>query len=530
MQALISLVIIVLAIIGVADAGFITYEEILGIVPPCGDGFNCEAVLTSRYAHIGPVPISALGVVYYLTVLGLAILNYLDFDVQKLSFFKTHSFLKGVTLLDLLLILSAIGLFFSLYLVILMAFVIQAWCKYCLLSATSSTLLFISIQFYHHTFSKSSAFIGKFILLKSLHILYGIFGKPLFFLFDPEAVHNTITVVGSSIGNIPIFRTLTSWFLSFQHPVLQKKVDSIKFRNPIGLSAGYDYDGDLTQILPSIGFGFHTIGTVTLEPYAGNTKPRLGRFPNSKAILVNKGLKSIGAVALIQKLRTVSFHIPTGISIGSTNKGYYSDREQILDIIQCFALFEKSPLTHAYYELNISCPNTFGGEPFTTPDRLELLLAALDKLNVQRPIYVKMPIDQDKSSSLQLLEVIDKHSIQGLVIGNLTKDRENPAVTPEDRAEWKKKRGNLSGKPTFERSNFLISLAKKQYGSRFTIIGTGGIFTADDAWKKIQASADLVQLITGMIYQGPSTIGLLNRGLADKLLDKGSKEVSQSSS
>lgn len=522
-QALFSLLIIILSIIGIADAGFITYEEIRNIVPPCGNGFNCEAVLTSKFAHIGPVSLANLGLLYYITMFVLAILNYLDFNLQNIKFIKNNSFLKRIRILDLLLLFSMGGFFFSLYLVSLMAFVIQAWCKYCLLSALSSTLLFISVHFYHAKFSQHSSFLLKYLTQNVTGVLYKIFGKPLFFSFDPEFVHDSITQIAKFMGNIPVMRLLTSWFLQFKHPILEKKLYGISFQNPVGLSAGYDYDGDLTQIIPNVGFGFHTVGTVTLKPYAGNPKPRLGRFPNSKSILVNKGLKSIGAAAIIKKLSNQKLYIPTGISIGSTNQGYDSEARQILDIIKCFKLFESSTLNHAYYELNISCPNTFGGEPFTYPDRLELLLSAIDKLKLARPLFVKLPIDQSEKESLELLSVIDKHTVQGLVIGNLTKDKNNPAVVVEDREEWKNKKGNLSGKPTFERSNNLISLARKTYGKRFTIIGTGGIFTADDAWKKIKRGADLVQLITGMIFEGPAAIGTINRELADKLLNKSTK-------
>lgn len=523
MQPLFALLLIILSIIGIADAGFITYEEINNIIPPCGNGFNCEAVLTSKYSHIGPLSLANLGLIYYLTMLVLSVLNYLDFDLQQFSFIKKNNFLKRIKVIDLLLIFSTGGFLFSLYLVSLMAFVIQAWCKYCLLSALSSTLLFIAVQFYHAKFSRQSSFVAKFITLKIIRFLYSLFGKPLFFLFDPETVHDTITKIGTFMGTIPLMKFLLRWFFLFRHPILNKSFLRISFTNPVGLSAGYDYDADLTEVIPEVGFGFHTIGTVTLEPYPGNEKPWLGRFPNSKALLVNKGLKSIGAPGIINKLTNVPLHIPTGISIGSTNKAYNSDTNQVMDIIKCFKLFEASTLKHAYYELNISCPNTHGGEPFTIPERLEVLLSALEKLKITRPIFVKMPIDQSEKESLQLLKVIDRHKVQGLIIGNLTKDRDNPAVLPQDRAEWKKQKGNLSGKATFERSNTLISLAKKHYGNRFIIVGTGGIFTAADAWEKMRRGADLVQLITGMIFEGPPAIGLINHGLANKLLDKRAK-------
>lgn len=519
MQPLFALLIIILSIIGIADSGFITYEEINHIVPPCSGAFNCEAVLTSSYSHIGPVSLANVGLVYYCLLLIFSVLNYLDFDFKKIGFIKNNSVLKRVKSIDVLLILSLGGFSFSIYLVSLMAFVIHAWCKYCLLSALTSTLLFISIQFYHAKFSQKSSFVAKGIVLEIMHFFYKLLGKPLFFIFDPEFVHNTITAIGSFMGIFLPIQWLTQWFLAFDHPVLNKNIAGIEFNNPVGLSAGYDYNGDLTQIIPSVGFGFQTIGTVTLEPYGGNPKPRFGRFPNSQAILVNKGLMSSGARAIIQKLEKVMFRIPTGISIGSTNKGYHSDSEQILDIIKCFALFEKSSLKHAYYELNISCPNTFGGEPFTEAKKLDVLLKAVDQRKLTRPLFVKLPIDLSEKASLELLRVIDKHNTQGLIIGNLTKDKNNPAVLPEDRAVWKKRPGNLSGKPTFERSNALISLAKKHYGKRFVIVGTGGIFTSEDAWAKIRRGADLVQLITGMIFEGPPAIGLINRGLADKMLD-----------
>lgn len=353
--------------------------------------------------------------------------------------------------------------------------------------------------------SKTTTFVYKNVL------------KPIVFLFDAETVHNTFVKLGTLLGNIPPARFLTRIIWAYNHPTLNKSLNGVYFPNPVGLSAGFDYNGNLTQILPAVGFGFHTIGTITLHPYAGNQKPRLGRFPKSRALLVNKGLKNIGAKACIEHLKNIPLHIPTGISIGSTNKAYASLKEQILDTITCFYLFEQSPLKHAYYELNISCPNTHGGEPFSIPSHLEALLTALDKLTISRPIYIKFPIDQSWEESKVLLDIIAAHCPSGVILGNLTKDKNNPAVHPEDREAWQSKKGNLSGKPTWDRSNALIANTRKTYGKRFTIIGTGGVFSGKDAQHKLDLGADMVQLITGMIFNGPATIGQINYHLAHKI-------------
>lgn len=303
---------------------------------------------------------------------------------------------------------------------------------------------------------------------------------------------------------------------SYQNGMLERTLNGITFPNPVGLAAGFDYDADLIQTLPNMGFGFHTIGTITLEPYEGNPPPMLARYPRSKSLLVNKGLKNIGATAIIVKLRHQKMTIPTGISIASTNRKFANEPAQIKNITDCFKLFEAAGLHHSYYELNISCPNTFGGEPFTTPEKLERLMQQMDELWLRKPLFIKMPIDQSLAETTTLLKVLDKHQVQGVIFGNLTKDKTNPDVHPEDLADWKKMRGNLSGRPTWHRSNDRIALCRRIFKDRFTIIGTGGIFSGEDAAYKLKLGADLVQLITGMIYEGPQLIGQINNYLATK--------------
>lgn len=339
--------------------------------------------------------------------------------------------------------------------------------------------------------------------------------KPVLFRYDAEKVHNLFTTVGSTLGKTLPTRALTRFLFAYQDQRNRRIIDGILFSNPIGLSAGFDYNADLTQILPEVGFGFATVGTVTYNAYEGNPTPRLDRFPRSQALLVNKGFKNIGARDVIKKLEGKKFSIPIGISVGSTNTVFPSIAAQVNDILKTFRLFEKSTVQHSYYELNISCPNTHTGQPFTELKNLQQLLSAVDALHLKKPVYVKMPIDLGEPYTLKMLKVINKSSVNGVVFGNLTKDKSNPAVHAQDKELWKQRKGNLSGKPTWDRSNTLIQLTRKNFGYRFTIIGTGGVFSGEDALKKMYCGADLVQLITGMVYKGPQVIGDITEYLAN---------------
>ena len=203
---------------------------------------------------------------------------------------------------------------------------------------------------------------SQLILVKSVGFAYQNILKPLYFLQDPEKVHHSITTLGEKMGEIPFVRNISSWTFAGSHPSIEQTTDGMYFRSPLGLAAGFDYEARLTQILPSLGFGFHTIGTITNMPYDGNPTPRLGRLPKSKSLMVNKGFKNDGAEATIDKLEKKQFSIPLGVSIGRTNsRKLTTQKESVKDIIHAFTLFEQSPMKHSYYELNISCPNLYGG-------------------------------------------------------------------------------------------------------------------------------------------------------------------------
>lgn len=502
------LAVVLISFLGILDAGYITWNEVFDLYPPCKPPFACRKVLDSVWSYIGPIPLSGVGLLYYITVFVLGVLYFLDSRIvilPKRVVFRTH---------DFLFFLTSMGMVFSLYLVFVMGFVLQAWCLYCIFSAVFSMLLFFLNLVLHHEAVRVTP-IPSF-RRAVFALFYRTLCKPIFFLLDAEFVHNAMTWVGKILGRFTFTRFIIRALFDYSDPRLYKTLSGITFPNPVGLSAGFDYNGQLTDIIPAVGFGFVTLGTVTLDPHEGNAKPRLGRFPRSCALLVNKGFRSIGAKAIINQLEGKKFAIPIGISIGSTNKKHRSRHAQIDDILKTFYAFEHSLVRHSYYELNISCPNTTGGQPFTQPDHLQQLLSRLDSFAIQKPIFLKMPIDLTDEQTLSLLEVTNKHSIAGVVFGNLTKDKQNPDVDPQEAKQWKAKSGNLSGKPTWNRSNHYIHLTRQIFGPRFTIIGTGGIFSPEDAAYKLNLGADLVQLITGMIYEGPQLIGEINEALVTR--------------
>jgi len=363
---------------------------------------------------------------------------------------------------------------------------------------------------------------------KIFKVSYNTILKPILFKIDAERIHNLFIWLGGTLGQSNTLQRLTSRFFEFSHPSLQQEVLKIDFPNPIGLAAGFDYNARLINILPSVGFGYQTVGTITNQPYAGNPTPRLGRLPKSKSLLVNKGFKSSGVESGIKNIRSSKKTNPVGMSIGSTNKAYTNFDEQIQDVISGFTKAMEADLVD-YYELNISCPNlvniTSDTETFSTTSGFSKLLQALSSLTFTKPVLVKMYLEMTEEETGKLMDVAREHQfISGFVFSNLCKDRSNTNL--DQKEIMKIGKGNFSGLPTFDASNKLISYAYKNYGDRFTIVGCGGIFSAEDAYTKIKLGASLVQLITGMIFEGPQVIGEINKGLVELMKRDGYNSIS----
>lgn len=339
------------------------------------------------------------------------------------------------------------------------------------------------------------------LILKGLRWCYWII-RPILFLFDSETIHVFFVRSGARLAKVAGMRRLTNLLASHNIPRLVTTVASITFSNPIGLAAGFDYEAQLPEALPMLGFGFDTVGTITKGAYEGNKRPRLGRLVRSQSLAVNKGFKNLGIEATLEHLKHIRPIVPLGLSIGRTNtKEYTTHAEAINDIVYSFKQAESSGVHISYYELNISCPNLTVPIEFYEPARLDELLKAVIDIGLWRPVFIKMPIDKDDAAICAMLNVIMKHPIAGIIIGNLHKDRSHPTVSPEESDKYPK--GGLSGSPCRDRSDQLIRLAYEHTRGSIAIIGCGGIFSANDAYRKIRSGASLIQLITGLIFNGP---------------------------
>ncbi len=346
--------------------------------------------------------------------------------------------------------------------------------------------------------------------------------KPVAFRCDPEWVHNRVIQFGHRLSNWWLTRWLLAAVFRYQHPILEQRLNNITFVNPVGLAAGFDKDGRIHGLTSCIGFGFAEVGTVTAGAYEGNSGRRLLRLPKSKGIVVNYGLKSEGVQRVIQRLQVTPKQGVQIISIGRTNQPYTAScAAGIEDYHQAMQACAQAHIGDIY-ELNISCPNTSGGEPYTTPSLLDQLLTAVDVRHNQKPVWLKMPINLPWVSFQPLLDVAMQHGVQAVVIGNLNKNRHDASILdpiPSGQS------GAVSGKPTWHLSNQLIARTFQYCGERLMIVGVGGIFSAADAYEKIQYGASLVELITGMIFQGPQLVGQINRQLVAYLQRDGFSTV-----
>ncbi len=354
-------------------------------------------------------------------------------------------------------------------------------------------------------------------------VLYRIV-RPLIFLMDPEDAHYMFKRVGVFLGSNPVTRFLTGLLFDYNHKSLKTRVDGVDYRNPVGLSAGFDKDGELTSIYPSIGFGLAELGSFTGEVCPGNPGKRLFRMVKSKSILVWYGLNNQGAEKISSRLQGTDFgRLKVGINAAKSNITPEFDlQDSIDDYVKTMRLFKD---IGDYYTINISCPNTQDGEPFVDPDNLDALLTAVNDNRVEgRPVYVKLAADLELEEINIIVDKCVEHKMDGVVLTNLAKPAHNQEYVKEELPYHK---GAMSGLPLQRISTNVIRHVYRRTRGELTIIGVGGVFTAKDAYEKITSGASLLHMITTMIFDGPQNINEINRGLVKLLKEDGFNSIEE---
>jgi len=365
-----------------------------------------------------------------------------------------------------------------------------------------------------------------------LRILFRVM-RPMIFLMDPEQAHYSMKRIGVFLGSNIVTKAFTSLLFDYGHKSLNVEVDGIKYRNPIGLSAGFDKDGELTKIYPNLGFGLAELGSITGEICPGNPGKRLFRMVKSKSIVVWYGLNNMGAEKLSARLEGQKFgRLRVGINAALSNMSSEFDLDSsIADYLKTMTLFKD---IGDYYTVNISCPNTQEGEPFVDRASLDALLTAINthiRPITNKPIYVKLAADMSVDEIDTIVDACVEHKMEGVVCTNLAKPKYNTEHRPEEYPTTKgllpAGKGAMSGLPLQRISTNVVRHVYRRTRGQLTIIGVGGIFNARDAYEKITSGASLCHMITTMIFDGPQNINEINRGLVKLLKADGFSTIAE---
>lgn len=329
--------------------------------------------------------------------------------------------------------------------------------------------------------------------------------KPIFFKFDPEKVHHFVVKrLKWFHERFPLGQTILRSSFDFKVKGLEREVFGIKFKNPVGLAAGFDKNGEYIEALSDIGFGFIEVGTVTPLPQPGNDKPRMFRLEADKAIINRMGFNNKGVDTLAERLRLLKSKNSEIVIGGNIGKNKNTPNEDaVSDYIKCFDRLHE---VVDYFVVNVSSPNTPGLRALQEKEPLMDLLNTLEKRNqqnpVKRPILLKIAPDLTNEQLDDIVKIVLETGIAGVIATNTTVDR-NGLYSD---AMLVKETGGLSGKPLTQRSTEVIRYLSQKSNKAFPIIGVGGIHSPQDAKDKLEAGASLVQLYTGFIYEGPGLI------------------------
>ncbi len=337
--------------------------------------------------------------------------------------------------------------------------------------------------------------------------------RPLFFSFDPESIHHFTFSLVKFTSKIPGFKSVFRSLYVVEDKKLERELFGLTFKNPVGLAAGFDKNAVLYNELENFGFGFIEIGTVTPKAQPGNEKKRLFRLKDDQGIINRMGFNNEGVEAAIVQLKKRKGNLVIGGNIGKNTQTKPEDYTK--DYLECFNALH--PYVD-YFVLNVSCPNVGSHAKLNDKDYLEELIGAVQKANntfeKQKPILLKIAPDLNQNQLDEIVELVMDTKLDGVIASNTSTDRSGLKASKERLDAIGN--GGLSGQPIKEKSTQVIKYLSEKSNKAFPIIGVGGIHSAEDALEKIKAGADLVQIYTGFIYEGPSLVKQINKAILKK--------------
>jgi dihydroorotate dehydrogenase len=347
-----------------------------------------------------------------------------------------------------------------------------------------------------------------------VEFLYRYLLKPLLFAMSPERAHGVTLFFFEAALRIPL---LSGWLrrsFRLEDPRLEKEIFGLRFPNPVGLAAGFDKNAEHLETMSALGFGFLEIGTVTPRPQDGNPQPRLFRLPADKALINRMGFNNKGMEVMVRQLRQPR---PAGILIGGNiGKNKVTPNEEATrDYELCFeALF---PYVD-YFVVNVSSPNTPGLRELQEKEPLTALLSRLQALNkakpATKPILLKIAPDLSDAQLDDIIDIVRDTGLAGIIATNTTISREGLQTGAAQVSAIGA--GGLSGQPLKERATEVIRYLHRRSEGKIPIIGVGGINGAADAIEKLEAGASLVQVYSGLVFEGPTLIKKIKKGILEK--------------
>ncbi|CAM1333203.1 quinone-dependent dihydroorotate dehydrogenase [Tenacibaculum aestuariivivum] len=340
--------------------------------------------------------------------------------------------------------------------------------------------------------------------------MYKLIIRPIFFLFDPEKIHYFTFSLVKTLSKIPFVSSIFRSLYQVNNKKLERNLFGLTFKNPVGLAAGFDKNAVLYNELANFGFGFVEIGTVTPKGQAGNEKKRLFRLKDDQGIINRMGFNNDGLEIAIEQLKKNKGKIIIGGNIGKNTNTAPENYTQ--DYLTCFKGLH--PYVD-YFVLNVSCPNVGSHAKLDDVAYLKELITAVQKLNnkekKQKPILLKIAPDLNNQQLDEIIELVAQTKIDGVIASNTSVNRDNLKATNSRLKEIGN--GGVSGQPVKDRSTKVIKYLADNSNKAFPIIGVGGIHSEKDALDKINAGADLVQIYTGFIYEGPCLVKRINKAI-----------------